>query len=259
MTGYDLYVFFVCLVMFVSVLLLFSTMLFIIVNQELRAIRHGLQDKKITTEYMKNVNKKSFFKSVSGIVTMVVSAVLIVVFVWTFDVRYSNKPVEGGIAVPRVVLSDSMSYQRKTNTYLTENNLNDQFDTFDLIFTREMPGEYELELYDIVVYELEGELIIHRIIGIEEPNESHPDQRLFQMRGDAVRYSDEFMVEYSQMKAIYRGEKIPFVGSFVFFMQSPPGYLCIILLLVGFIITPIIEKFIWNKKLKRLSKIGFIS
>lgn len=46
MTGYDLYVFFVCLVMFVSVLLLFSTMLFIIVNQELRAIRHGLQDKK---------------------------------------------------------------------------------------------------------------------------------------------------------------------------------------------------------------------
>lgn len=61
------------------------------------------------------------------------------------------------------------------------------------------------------------------------------------------------------MRAIYEGEKIPFVGSFVYFMQSPPGYLCIILLFIGFIVTPIIEKILWKKKLRRLEEIGYFN
>ena len=257
MTGYDLYVFFVCFIMFISVFLLLGTMLFIIVRQEIRAINNGLQDKKIEKEYMKGINKKPFYKSVSGIVTLIITVVLVIIFAWTFNIRFSDAKVEGDIAVPRVVLSDSMAKQNSSNTYLKENNLNDQFATFDVILTRELPGEFELELYDIVMYELDGELIIHRIIGIEEPNEKHPDQRLFQLRGDSVRYSDEFFVEYSQMKAVYNGEKIPYIGSFIYFMQSPTGYLCILLVIIGFVVAPILEKYLWRKKLKRLEEIGF--
>ena len=259
MTGYELYVFFVCLVMFVSLLSLLGTMLFIIIRQELRMIDNGLLDKKIAKEYMKSLNKEPFFKTTFGIVTIAVTAVVFACFAWTFSVRFSDPMVKGAMSVPRVVLSSSMSTKRNTNTYLEKYGLNEQFDTFDMIFTNELPGEFELELYDVVVYENErGELIIHRIVSIEEPNEKHPDHRLFELRGDAVKYSDEELVEYSQMRSIYRGEKIPYVGSFVYFVQSPSGYLCILLVFIGFFITPLIEKYLWRRKLRRLEFIGFI-
>ena len=151
-----------------------------------------------------------------------------------------------------------MADKHKDNTYLENNNLNDQFDAFDLIFTRKLPGEFELELYDIVVYEYKGELIIHRIIGIEEPNEKHPDQRQFLLRGDAVKYSDEFPVLYEQMRAIYKGERIPKIGSFFAFMQSPAGYLCILLAVFAMIATPIAEKKLKEVKTARLIELGVI-
>ena len=55
----------------------------------------------------------------------------------------------------------------------------------------------ELELFDIVVYEYEDILIVHRIIGIEEPNEKYPDSRLFMLQGDANEYPDNMSVSYS--------------------------------------------------------------
>jgi len=257
MTGYELYVFIVCFVTFVSIFTLLVAMLLIIVRQETRAIESGIIDKKIANEYMKGINKRSFLSGAMQKVILVITIIAIIFFAWTLSVKFSDPKVEGDIAVPRVVLSDSMETKRPSNTYLKENDLNDQFATFDLIFVRELPDEFDLELYDIVVYEQEDELIIHRIIDIEEPNEKHPEHRLFELRGDAVKYSDEFAVEYSQMKAIYKGEKIPFVGSFVYFMQSPMGYLCIILLILGFIATPIIERILWRKKVRRLTRIGY--
>ena len=129
---------------------------------------------------------------------------------------------------------------------------------FDLIITRALPGEYELELYDIVVYEYKGDLIIHRIIEIEEPNEKHPDCRHFTTRGDAVRYSDEFKITYSQMRAVYEGEKIPYVGSFIAFMQSTAGYLCILLIVFAMVALPIAEKVIKRRKEDRLYAMGYI-
>jgi hypothetical protein len=151
-----------------------------------------------------------------------------------------------------------MSFKNDKNTYLNENGLDDQFDRFDLIFTRQLPGEFELELYDVVVYDYHGTLIIHRIIDIEEPNEKHPDHRQFLLRGDAAWYSDDYPVTYEQMLAIYRGEKIPYVGSFFAFMQSPAGYLCILLVVFAMIATPIVEKKFRIAKIERLKQIGYI-
>jgi hypothetical protein len=151
-----------------------------------------------------------------------------------------------------------MQTKRESNTYLAENNLNDQFNMFDVVFVHKLPDEFDLELYDIVVYEHEGTMIIHRIIGIQEPNEDHPEHRHFVLRGDSAKYSDEIPVLYGQMKAIYKGERIRFVGSFFAFLQSPAGYLCILLILFAVFATPIAEKKLWNAKLARLRKIGFI-
>ena len=58
------------------------------------------------------------------------------------------------------------------------------------------------------------------------------------------------------MRAIYKGQKIPFVGSFVHFMQSPVGYICVLLVIFGFIVAPILDGIVWKKKVTRYHEIA---
>jgi len=259
MSGFELYVFCLCLVVFVALTALFSVMLAVLLKQGHKAIKHGLEDERIKKEYDRETRQGPVLNIVSTVLTIIMLAVLFSGFAASVSIKLTDGKVVGDSSVPKVVLSDSMSVKRASNTYLEENGLDDQFDMFDLLFVEELPGEYELELYDVVVYEYEDTQIIHRIIGIEEPNEKHPDGRHFLLRGDALKFSDEFPVLYSQMKAIYRGERIPYIGSFFMFMQSPAGYMCILLVLFAVIGTPIAEKKLWKAKLARLVEIGYIT
>ena len=59
---------------------------------------------------------------------------------------------------------------------------------------------------------------------------------------------------YEQMRAIYRGHHIPFVGSFILFMQSPAGWLCAILIIVAMFAMPILDKMIATAELDRLNR-----
>lgn len=259
MSGMGIYTFFLCLIVFVGLTALFGLMLTYIIKMSLKTIRNGLEDERIATEYEKELQTKPAIKIASKIFSCLIFAVLLVAFVLSLIVQLSNDKVKGALPTAQIVLSDSMSFKHDSNTYLDENELNDQFNTFDLILTRKLPDEFELELYDIVVYEYHGDLIIHRIIGIEEPNEDHPQHREFLLRGDAVKWSDEFPVLYDQMKAIYKGERIAFVGSFCTFMQSPAGYLCVLLIIFTIVTTSIVENKLWTAKLERLVAIGVIS
>ena len=259
MTGLDVYVFFLCFIVFSVLTAISCIMVVYFVKSSLKMIKHGLEDKKITTEYYNEQKTKPAVRILSNIVSGVVFALILIAFVLSLIVHFSSDKVKGSIPTPQIVLSGSMADKHRENTYLEENGLDDQFDTFDLIFTRKLPGEFELELYDVVVYEYKGELIIHRIIGIEEPNEKHPEQRQFLLRGDAVKYSDEFPVLYEQMRAIYEGERILKIGSFFAFMQSPAGYLCILLAVFAMIATPIAEKKLKKVKMARLIELGVIS
>ena len=149
-----------------------------------------------------------------------------------------------------------MAKKNPENEYLFDNKIDNQLQTFDLICTEKLPAEKDLKLYDIVVYEMDDILVVHRIIEIEEPNAAHPDERYFLMQGDAVETPDRFPVRYEQMKAIYSGERIPFVGSFILFMQSPAGYLCILLVIVAIIATPYLNRRISSERNARFEIIS---
>ena len=56
----------------------------------------------------------------------------------------------------------------------------------------------------------------------------------------------------------HEGEKIPYVGSFVAFMQSTAGYLCILLIVFAMVALPIAEKIIKKRKEDRLYAMGYI-
>ncbi len=258
MSGYDLYILFLCLIVFTLLTALFSVMLYYIVKMTLKAIRHGLEDERITIEYKQRKSPNPYLNIAGKILTTLFLAFVLAVFGVSIYIQLSGDKVKGDLPIPKIVLSASMSFRHEENGYLTEHNLNDQFDTFDLIFAEKLPGEFDLELYDIVIYEYHGEQIIHRIVGIEEPNEQHPGQRHFLLRGDATKYSDDYPVLYKQMKGIYRGRHIKFIGSFFAFMQSPAGYLCMFLAIFAVFATPIAEKKIWQAKVERLKQIGVI-
>lgn len=254
MSEYELYVFLLCLVVFIVLTAVSIVCVKIITNLTIRLIKSGAEDKAILKEAEEKRSKKNKnFKIIDRIVSFAICGILIIAFSGAMYVKATEKERLQNCDVYRVVTSGSMSEKHPVNTHL--NGINNQLQTFDLIKTEPLPGEYELELYDIVVYEMDDRFIIHRIVEIEEPNEIHPDCRYFRLQGDANEYEDKFPVLYQQMRAIYSGDRIPNIGSLILFLQSPAGWLCIILCFVAMIGAPIIDKRLKKERDTRLSRI----
>lgn len=258
MTSQETYAFILCLIVYVALTLLFTVMILYILRLTVKLIRNGAEDDNLLKMREKlrkqkvNPKKKKTVHYFDYAFTAVVCFVMFFAFGMAMHLQLSADNVTGDVPTYRVVLSDSMSKKYDKNTYLFKNDLNDQFCRFDLILTHKLPEEKDLKLYDIVVYEVDDTLVIHRIVSIEEPNEAHPNERYFRLQGDNVHVADKYPVKYSQMKAIYKGEKIENVGSFVTFLQSPAGYMCILLVFLGIIFIPIMEHKIEKEQKIRL-------
>lgn len=257
MSRFDIYVFLLCLIVFTLLTTLLTVLIGYIVKLIVRLIREGVEDEKIKTEYFKAKEKKQS-KALSiadKAFSATVFALFFLLFVVSMFVNVGGTKLVGDIPRLQVVSSASMSKKLSSNKYLYQNGLNDQFDTFDVIVTHKLPAEADLKLYDIVVYEVDDLLVVHRIVGIEEPNDKHPNERHFLLQGDNVENPDRFPVRYSQMKGIYRGKRIPFVGSLVMFMQSPAGILCVLLIVYAMIATPLVNKKLEKEKALRIEAI----
>ena len=208
MTHFDVYVFVLCLIVFLLLGGLSTAMLVHLYKLTKKLIIIGAEDEAIATEYQKRTSAKN--AKVWNVLDKVVSILLLVVmcsaFIFSVYMHATEDKSPNGVPSLKVVKSPSMSFIHEDNQVLADLGLTDQFGTYDLIITRHIPGEYELELYDIVLYDLDGMPVIHRIVDIEEPDERHPDCRWFVLQGDANRHPDRVPVYYSQMKGIYRGE-----------------------------------------------------
>ncbi len=257
MSEYQIYTLILCVIVFILLTGASVLCLYIITKFSLKLIRTGAEDQRIARSYLREkVSDKNnkIPKYIDRIFSFLVCIVFIVIFAFSIVVRAGEVTSASWLPSLRVVRTSSMAEKNEKNEYLAENNLNDQIGIFDLIETAPLPAEMDLQLYDIVVYEVDEMLIIHRIVEIEEPNESHPDCRYFRLQGDAVEAPDRFPVLYEQMRAIYRGNRIPFIGSFILFMQSPAGWLCAILIVVAMIAMPILDKLVAKAELERLNR-----
>ncbi len=238
---------------------MFSVLIAIITKSTEKLIACGDQDDIIIKEYVKQNRKRKKTKDdkVSYTANILLSLVFVVLFIFTLCINLNTKSFSTSIPTLRVVESDSMSKKHVENGYLEENGLNDQFHTFDIVLTYKLPKEEELKLYDIIVYEIEERLVIHRIVKIEEPNERHPNETWFITQGDAVSVADRNPVTYEQMRGIYRGKNIPFVGSFVIFLQSFAGWLCVALLVGCTLIAPALDNRLEKRRKERLEELMY--
>ena len=256
MTGFEIYVFILCMIVLVSLTAVFTAMIALIYRKMKRLIRHGLEDRKIAKEYRDSLLKVKTKKDwIYDIIFFVVFGTLFLSFLFSITANVSESFFADKMPAVRVVRTASMAEKHKKNEYLFENDLNNQLEAFDLVITNPLPDEMDLKLYDIVVYDVDGMLVLHRIVGIQEPNAIHPNERWFILQGDAVENPDRFPVYYHQMKAIYTGVRVPFIGSFILFMQSPAGYICMLLVVLEMISMPIVEKWLEKEKEIRLKRI----
>lgn len=254
MTNYEIYTLWLCLIVFVLLVILSIVCIHTITKLSLRLIRGGLEDKKIIADYKREKSKKhsKFLKAIDYVICGAVCIIFTIAFVNSLLIRCTENSQWGNLPSYRVVKTGSMAEKHPSNSYLADNDLNDQIQAFDLIRIKKLPLENELNLYDIVVYKVDDMLLVHRIVEIEEPNDAHPDCRHFRLQGDASEYPDRFPVLYEQMQGIYYGERTPFIGSFILFMQSPAGWLCMLLVLITFIVTPMINKKLLKAREERL-------
>lgn len=258
MKSYDVYNLILCLIVFTALTALFSYLIVRILKLTLQAIEGGLQDEHIIEEYHKQKQRKesSVIRVLDRVFPVFVCILLGVALCFSLYTKFTENNKVGSIPTLKVVETGSMEYKHKDNVYLYEYNLDDQFAMFDLIVLHPLPKEEDLKLFDTVVYKINGYYIVHRIVDIEEPNEKHPNERWFVLRGDANKQADDFPVRYSQMVSIYKGERVPFVGSFVVFMQSPAGMLCFLLVVFAVISMPIVDKKVSRAKKDRLAVLG---
>lgn len=240
MTSFEIYSLVVSLVVIIGLTVFLSFLIGYIYVLTTRLIAIGYWDHELVHDQPFR-RRFVLFGTVGKIISTVVCIVLAIMVAFSVAMGVTENDLTKNLASLKVVKSESMSKAHKNNDYIEENNLNDQFQMFDLIVTHPLPAEEDIELYDVIVYERDGNLIIHRVVYIAEPNENVPEYR-FYFRGDANKENDDEWVSYDQMRGIYRGKRIPFVGSFILFMQSPAGIICLILAIVGMFIMPIIDQ-----------------
>ncbi len=252
MLEYENHIFVLCLLVFLSLTIVFTAMTVTMASLSVKLIRSGWEDKKIVKNYLKTLRRSKRRAHNHTWIINIISVFIVLCFGLSIYMNLEENSFTRSIPSLRVVKTNSMSSKNDKNTYLYENNLNDQFSAFDLIVTHQMPLEEQLKLYDVVVYEIDGVLLVHRIVGIEEPNKKHPQNRHFLLQGDAVASPDRAPVLYEQMKGIYKGEKLAFAGSFVLFLQSPAGYMCIALVILFNFALPLMERKIDREMKERL-------
>ena len=128
---------------------------------------------------------------------------------------------------PLVVLSGSMS-----------GDAPDHIEAGDLILVGKAQAD-ELEVGDVIAFMQNKVTVTHRIVGIETGSDG---KLLFTTKGDANNTEDQLKVHEDSIVGIYRS-RIPGVGSFALFLQSPLGMVLFIgLPLIAFIVYDIIRR-----------------
>lgn len=140
---------------------------------------------------------------------------------------YPERPPSVLGITPMVVLSGSMS-----------GDAEDHIEVGDLIFVGKTEAE-ELEVGDVIAF-MEGKVVVtHRIIDIQRDENG---ALLFTTKGDANNAQDQRPVTESNLVGIYKA-RIPKVGDFALFLQTPMGMVLFIgLPLLAFIIYDIIRR-----------------
>lgn len=184
---------------------------------------------KTEGKYYRKKTRRSIVLSVIGIILCVIFAAAFLcnmVIILKASLHPERPPTIFGIT-PLVVLSGSMS-----------GNAEDHIEVGDLIFVDRTDTD-ALAVGDVISFQSKGAIITHRITEIKT-NEA--GARQFTTKGDANNAEDKAAVEADAVVGVFKA-RIPKLGNFVIFVQSPAGMLLFIgLPVAAFLIYDLIRR-----------------
>ena len=211
-------------------------------KNSIKTIDEGRKDIEIIDdnidEQLKAKSKKhKIFVIVIKTISYLFSALVFAVFVLSVINRISGGSIVVGNSTVLVVETGSMSYKNEVNTYLE--SYDNQIATYSIIGLDKVE-ENELKLYDVIAFKNnENEIIIHRIIGIENDR--------YLTRGDANDSTDSYRPVFEDVIGVYNEFNIPYLGIFIIFLQSNSGIVTVIAILYCLILFGILSDKIERK------------
>ena len=153
MTDYEIYVFALCFIVFSLLTATFSYLIYLYGHQEVELIRAGERDRQIEIDFEKRKTLKYQALLWFGrLLSLALCVAFSATFLFALRLHANEDAPIGDVPEIKVVKSSSMETKNEKNEYLFANELNDQFDMFDIIFCEKLPAEEDLQLYDIVMY-----------------------------------------------------------------------------------------------------------
>lgn len=145
------------------------------------------------------------------------------------------------------VASGSMSQKNEANTYLS--NINDQFNTYDVIVLEKVESDSELKLYDVIAYvNDDGDNIIHRIVGFQQTASGVK----YITRGDSNNADDLYRPSIDNVLGKYTEKRVPYIGAFLMFLQSYSGIITVVAIIYCLIMIDSISQKIQDVRETRL-------
>lgn len=201
-------------------------------KETVESIKAGKKDVELIGTIVKNseidASKREKRRKIREIVITVILSVVTIPFLCLalFD-RIGGNVTSFGDTALMVVASGSMSKKHESNDYLNTNHLDNQFQTYDIILLDTKEDFSSLEIYDIIAYRNDEKInIIHRIIQIENTAEGVR----YVTRGDANNSTDRYHPKAEDVIGVYKDKRIPIIGIFILFFQSPSGLVTFIAL-----------------------------
>lgn len=178
-----------------------------------------------------NNKTKRGLKKALRITEYVIMGAISAFFVFSMYCRFSNNILMFGKASFIVIATDSMSLKNSNNTYLVDEELDNQFNAHDIIGLAPYDSEDDVKLYDVIAYKSRSEtVVVHRIRVIETLADG---TKAYHTRGDKNSIDDdnnlyEGYLTYDDIIGYYTGHKVPDLGIFIIFVQSNAGIITIV-------------------------------
>lgn len=190
---------------------------------------------------------RRILRRVKQVLFYLVVAIIVPLLVFALYSKFTTGIVMIGDKGTMVVASGSMSRKNEANPYLAD--LNDQFDTYDVIVVEKVDSDSELGLYDVIAYRNdEGINVIHRIVDIS----SSEGGVRYVTRGDSNNADDKYKPVLDDVIGKYTQKKVPFIGIFVIFLQSYSGILTLLAIIYCLIMIEVLGNKIFNAQYDRL-------
>lgn len=173
--------------------------------------------------------RKSILKTIKGVLFYLTLFIIIPLFIFSLINKFSGNKLMLGNKTIMVVMSGSMSEKNEANDYLVNENLNNQFNTYDIIFLSKVDPN-SLRVNDVIAFRNDSGInVIHRIRRIvSEPNDEGVMVRKFVTRGDANDADDTYHPSVDDVIGIYLNTRITNIGVFIVFLQSYAGMITVV-------------------------------